>query len=166
MNRPLPSGPMEAARFETLATAFGAGIDRWPASERDAERLFLRDNPAAAEALLERERDLDSVLAGWCTAPAPPFLDQAIATRVLSRVSTLRRLRTWFTGAAAAMSLAGGLAAGLVLATSVGDPAPEGPSLWGVSVLGATFDPAQDDRAAVGAGEDNGDAAQPTPGGS
>lgn len=53
---------MDRARFEHLLAAYGGDFARWPADERGAAALYVRQNAAQLEALLAEARALDDDL--------------------------------------------------------------------------------------------------------
>ena len=64
---------MKLARFQRLAEAYGAEIERWPSSERDAARALL-DESTEAKRFLDDARTLDA----WLDAAAEDFGDADI----------------------------------------------------------------------------------------
>lgn len=53
---------MTLRRFRALADSYGADLQRWPETERDAARALLRRSPAAESALAAAQR-LDAAIA-------------------------------------------------------------------------------------------------------
>ena len=79
---------MTPERLQQLIESYGAEVDRWPRSERDAARTLLERTPDA-QAQLRLERDLDVVLDRW-PAPDPSAL---LARRIARQASTVAQMR-------------------------------------------------------------------------
>lgn len=59
---------MNAERFETLTSAYGADLRRWPAAERDAALAYMAADKVRAERILFEARQVDAALDA---SPAP-----------------------------------------------------------------------------------------------
>lgn len=135
---------MTPERFADLAGAYGADPDRWPAAEREEAVSLLRARPEQLRGLLELEAALDAALASW-TVSGP---GAALAGRVMAGLSrgrsARRRWRVFLSGLGAALTLAGGVAAGIgVLALpQAGDQATS--ALYSLTVLGEPVDEADE----------------------
>ncbi len=110
---------MNPDRFEGLAGAFGANLDRWPARERQAALRLVAARPDLTSPLLREAARLDRILGG---PPAPPpsrALLQRIVQAAPGRRSPPAPWR-WLAGLGLAAGLAGaaaaGVAAGVVVA--------------------------------------------------
>jgi len=79
---------MTPERLQQLIESYGAEVDRWPRSERDAARTLLERTPDA-QAQLRLERDLDVVLDRW-PAPDPSAL---LARRIARQAGTVAQMR-------------------------------------------------------------------------
>ncbi len=130
---------MTPERFRVLLAAYGAEPEHWPAAEREDALAFSTAHAWAREAM-EAEARLDAALASWRVPGPGAALAGRVAMIGAMRDTGLRRVRLWRSGLAAA-ALATGFAAGAVtVAVSISLPQGEGPSLYGVSVLGASLD--------------------------
>ncbi len=69
---------MTVDRFDELASAYGASISLWPAEEQAAAKALAENSPEA-QAVLDREKVLDTALDEWET-PAP---SDALMARIL-----------------------------------------------------------------------------------
>ena len=70
---------MTPERFQHLANAYGADIQRWPASEQAGAQVLMRSaNPAVSDAL-RQARWLDGQLDSHLLAPVPGDLARRIA---------------------------------------------------------------------------------------
>jgi hypothetical protein len=107
---------MDAARFATLAEAYGGAIDQWPAAERAAARSYLEANDAAR--LLAEATRIDALLDAYL-APAP---GAALIGRIIADAPSpwlWTRAKLWWsglglTGAALAGALVGAAATAAV----------------------------------------------------
>jgi hypothetical protein len=101
-----------AARVADIIDACGGDASRWPEAERDAALALVALNPALQAA----QRDasgLDTLLAGWATAPVTPVRDAAAAAALARRPRTTW-LR-WVAGTGMAATIAATLVATLAL---------------------------------------------------
>ena len=95
---------MNEDRFLNLAAAYGADMDRWPASERAVAAAFVAANPRVVEACLAAERLLDDTLrryeAGAASArpspaaaiqrrTAPSFRSRGALAMIRARIASL-----------------------------------------------------------------------------
>ena len=113
---------MTPERFTHLADAYGADLQRWPASERaDARALLAEGRPELLEAL-DQARWLDGLLdSHQVAAPTPEFFRRIVASAPIAATSFWGRHPGWlsrigFIGAGLA-----GIAAGM-LVVSLGLP--------------------------------------------
>jgi hypothetical protein len=109
---------MDAARFRTLAAAYGADPRRWPQAEREAAAAFAAVSPEEAERALEAERGLDALLdAAPAAVPSAQLREAVIASAPRPR-AVRRHARGWFLlpGAGLAAACAAGALVGGVLA--------------------------------------------------
>lgn len=75
---------MTPERFAYLAEAYGADLQRWPASERDAAQALLGGGNALATEALGQARWLDSQLDSYqVAAPGPALVQRIIATAAI-----------------------------------------------------------------------------------
>jgi hypothetical protein len=82
---------MNAARFEELASAYGADFRRWPQAERPAAEAFAAQNRSQAERLLFEARLIDAALAA-----APSMVpSRTLREQVLQRAPAPRPQRRW-----------------------------------------------------------------------
>ncbi len=135
---------MTPERFAVLAGAYGADPDRWPEAEREQALAFQRARPDQAQAVLEREAALDAALACWTVSgPGADLSGRVMAG--LSRGRSLRlRWRVFLSGLGAAVTLAGGVAAGIsVLALPQAGDQVSG-ALYSLTVLGEPIDDADE----------------------
>jgi len=99
--------PLSIERLKALVLAYGTEPERFPAGERDAALLLLSSS-AEARALLERERELDVVLASANAPELSPNLLRRLNEvpvrfpRAASRTSRWAQALTGFGWAAAA----------------------------------------------------------------
>lgn len=115
---------MTPERFTHLADAYGADLQRWPASERaDAQALLAEGRPELLEAL-DQARWLDGLLdSHQVAAPTPELFRRIVASAPIAAPSFWGRHPGWlsrlgFVGAGLA-----GIAAGM-LVVSLGLPLP------------------------------------------
>ena len=127
---------MNPSRFNALADAYGADLERWPEAERAAARAHLRDHPDARSSLAAA-RDLDLALAGWTMEGPGSALAARIAAIAAPRTH-VRRLRLFLSGLGATAALAG-LAAGAVFVASMAQPGVADAD-GTLTVLGAPLD--------------------------
>lgn len=144
------------SRLAELAAAYGAAVDRWPANERQgADALLSRS--AEARALLDRERELDGLLAAAPdVAPSVALVDRLMAARprpVLPRPAARRRVGPWSTLARAVWPYgspalpAGALAVSVLLGVGFGAAMPSAVSAFGMTAASvAAADEVTDDR--------------------
>ena len=69
---------MNAERFETLTSAYGADLRRWPAAERDAALAFMAADKLQAGRILFEARQVDAALDASPTAEVSHALREAI----------------------------------------------------------------------------------------
>lgn len=117
---------MNEARFKTLAQAYGADLDRWPAAERTDAQAYLDSHPTADD-WLAAELSLDSLLSA---APPPPvsglLRERIIASAPRPERVVWRRGGAWMSGAGLAAACVLGLLAGANLPSPYfDDPAVE-----------------------------------------
>jgi hypothetical protein len=82
---------LSLTRFRELSAAYGANLDRWPASERVQARALVEAS-ADARALLVREQELDTALREVASEPMPGNLAARLAHLPRER-TTPRTLR-------------------------------------------------------------------------
>jgi len=107
-------------QFQALAQAYGGDIARWPEAVRDEAALFAAAEPAAAQAVLAREAELDAALDLLPRVTASAGLYE----RIVAEAPGPRRgarWRLWLTPAGLGAALAGVAAAGLVLGVQLGE---------------------------------------------
>jgi hypothetical protein len=135
---------MNEDRFLNLAAAYGADMDRWPASERAVAAAFVAANPRVVEACLAAERLLDDALQRYDASAA----SAALRTRIIASAPRERAagaLRRWLAAAGLALGLAASAAAGVAAGYALGHPAVTrllGPSELDVGEFSALSDPA------------------------
>ncbi len=71
---------MNAERFETLTSAYGADLRRWPAAERDAAVGFVAADKVRAERILFEARQVDAAL----DASLAPRISHALRDAILA----------------------------------------------------------------------------------
>ena len=117
---------MNMEQFEDMVSRHGADLARWPLAERAAaEALIATDNHAAS--LHAQAKRLDALIG---EAARPVALDSAAIGRIMAGVGNgqhhdltlqpTRRLMAW-AGAAMAVFLVAGFAAGVALPASQGE---------------------------------------------
>ena len=117
---------MNAERFKTLAEAYGANLDRWPAGEREAAAAFMAEDAEARVWLADAE-SLDALLD---QAPAPPP-SAVLREEIIKGGSRVRqivwpRAPRWVSGAGlAAACLLGAFAGANLSASYFAEPASD-----------------------------------------
>jgi hypothetical protein len=104
---------MTPDRFAALAAAYGADLDRWPETDRDAARQHLSDTPQAAS-VLSRERDLDVALAAYGVAAPTADRQRQVVTALRRRRAERENRGRWLSR----LGMLGALAAGAALGVS------------------------------------------------
>jgi hypothetical protein len=110
---------MDAARFEVLASAYGADFRRWPAAERDGARAFAEANRAESERLLFEARQIDAALDA-APAPAPTMALRDRVVETAPRPKARREREGWWAWAPGA-GLAAACAAGVLVGVAAMD---------------------------------------------
>lgn len=107
---------MTPERFRELSEIYGAQPQRWPAAEREAARVYMRDHPAEAQAALTDAAALDDMLSDYIVAPpAPALRARIVASAPATRGRTWRPTGLWWQSAGlASLGLAAALAGALV----------------------------------------------------
>ena len=114
---------MNLNRFEQLAWAFGADLDRWPLADREAALHLVASEPTAAGTLLAQAARLDRILDVPAPLPAP---SRALRERIIlaaPKAPAFSLAWRWLTGAAIGATMAAACAAGLATGATVGAPA-------------------------------------------
>jgi hypothetical protein len=112
--------------FQRLAEAYGGEIARWPQSQREEAALFVAEQPAASQAILARELDLDAVLDDLPRPqPARALYDRILADAPAER--RRRRWRLWLAPVGVGAALASVAAAGLILGVQLGQQSTVSP---------------------------------------
>jgi hypothetical protein len=101
-----------AARVAEIIDAYGGDASRWPVAERDAALALVATRPALLAAQ-QTASGLDTLLAGWATAPVTPVCAAAAAATLARRPRTTW-LR-WVAGTGMAATIAATLIATLAL---------------------------------------------------
>lgn len=83
---------MNAERFETLTSAYGADLRRWPAGERDSALTFMAADKARAERILFEARQVDAAL----EASPTPQVSHALRDAILAAAPPPRTERKPF----------------------------------------------------------------------
>jgi hypothetical protein len=137
---------MNEDRFLTLAAAYGADMNRWPAGERFVAAAFAAANPQVVEACLAAERLLDAALQRYEARGA----NAAVRTRIIASAPHERMVgavRRWTAAAGLGLGLAASAAAGVAAGYTLGNPAVTrllGPSDLDAGAFSALADPAGD----------------------
>lgn len=106
------TGPMDHARFEELAEAYGADVSRWPSQAREAAALLMAAEADFTGEALAHAAALDATLDAWRSASA----SAAVVDRILAAAPRPRgRWPVWFSPAALGAGLAAAGAAGVIL---------------------------------------------------
>jgi hypothetical protein len=128
---------MIGERFQELAATYGAGLQRWPAEERQAAIDFARAYPAEARAVLARASALDRMLDRYAVvAPEVDLREGIIALAPTGAVP--RSARLWWQGAGLAglgvvSALAGALVINVLL--PLGAPAPDDDGVYVITAF-------------------------------
>lgn len=99
---------MDAQRFETILTTYGADPSRWPQAERADALAFERAEPDTAKAIREAAAGLDTLLAR-ARIPEP---SDALAARILEAGLAETRFAPRWMQLAAVLALSAGLGLG------------------------------------------------------
>jgi len=112
---------MRRDRFEALAEAYGARLERWPEREQPEALRFRAVEPESAAAILARAAEMDAALDAWRPLQAGVSLrEQVIAAAPAAMRRVGRRVWLWRAGAGVSLAAAGvaGLVVGVALAGS------------------------------------------------
>src|SRR5580704_13649622 len=112
---------MTEERFLTLAAAYGADMNRWPAGERAVAAAFAASNPQMVEACLAAERLLDAALRRYDAAEASAALRGRIIAAA-PRERAVGGVLRWIAGAGLGLGLAASAAAGVAAGYTLGHP--------------------------------------------
>jgi hypothetical protein len=141
-------------RFKTLLDAYGADVERWPASEREAGRTRMAAARAAGSAEVEAAAALDALL-----AEAPPAVVRSpLVGRILASAEQNVRTRSMAGGVLAlGADLRARILAASVLLVALGVLAGWsaghsmlGPAAAGDALLASAYGGTADDMFAVG----------------
>ncbi len=83
---------MNAERFESLTSAYGADLRRWPAAERDSALAFMAADKVQAERILFEARQVDAAL----DASPAAEVSHALRAAILASAPPPRPERTPF----------------------------------------------------------------------
>jgi hypothetical protein len=112
---------MTEERFLTLAAAYGADMNRWPAGERAVAAAFAAANPQLVEACLAAERLLDAALRRYDAAE----VGAALRSRIIAAAPRQRAagvVLRWLAGVGLGLGLAASAAAGVAAGYTLGHP--------------------------------------------
>ena len=117
---------MNAERFKTLAEAYGANLDRWPAGEREAAVAFMAED-ADAQVWLADAEGLDSLLdQSPASAPSAVLREEIIKGGSRARQIAWPQAPRWVSGAGlAAACLLGAFAGANLSASYFAEPASD-----------------------------------------
>ena len=107
--------PMDRARFEALAEAYGGDLARWPSELRAAAERLLKTRPELSQVLAEAA-ELDAMLG----ASSEPVFSGVLRERIVATAPGSRSLagaQRWLTGA----GLADACLAGVLLGADFSD---------------------------------------------
>ena len=119
---------MTPDRFDALAAAYGADLDRWPADHRVAGRRLAAGPDAATT--LAAARDLDRRLAAYAVAEPSADLQRRVLSIAAGRPAPAVALRRWLSALGAASLLGAGIAgagaaAGMAMVVALAPPHAE-----------------------------------------
>ncbi|MGB3123048.1 MAG: hypothetical protein WBB95_04505 [Pseudomonas sp.] len=126
---------MTPERFAHLASAYGAGLHRWPDAEQASAQALLDSGSVSAREALREAGWLDSQLDAYELAFADPALARQIRQSAPRRASFWSRYANWLSPAGFVGVGVAGIAAG-VLVASLSVPLPSLSS----DVLPSVFD--------------------------
>ncbi len=113
---------MNEERFLTLAAAYGADMERWPAGERSMATAFAAANPQMVAACLAAERLLDASLLRYEAGDSGAALRERIIAGA-PRERAAGMVGRWLAGAGLGLGLAASAAAGVAAGYTLGHPA-------------------------------------------
>jgi len=125
---------MTPGRFAAIVDAYGANSLRWPDAERAAAQAYERAHPDHVNHILQQAGSLDAVLESWEVGGPGSVLSARVLDGTRHANRSFHALRLWLSGAAAAVSLAGGVATGIGMVTQ--HSAPTASSLYATSIFG------------------------------
>ncbi|WP_411388178.1 hypothetical protein [Pseudomonas sp. MPB23] len=126
---------MTPERFAYLADAYGADLQRWPATERPAAQMLLDGGDGPAREALRQARWLDSQLDSHQWASADSALARQICQSAPRRTAWWSRYARWLSPAGLVGVGIAGIVTGMLVA-SMSVPLP----LMSSDVLPSVFD--------------------------
>ena len=119
----MKAGPMSMSerRFAELAQAWGGDLERWPADERTAARIWAANDPVAASRALFEARKTDAALDAVPRLPVPADLRDRVLASAAAAGLKPRGTRTtpwrllWIGGAGWAAAACAGIVFGTTL---------------------------------------------------